>query len=125
MANDRDAEMYPRNADLIVCRPSRRQVNGTTGVEETVPLTGLTDLRYWISATETAAGPGDAIHADLVVDLVEVGVTAVYHGVQSGADKAARISSPDGTVLYEHWQSVSGDYHEVGSFIWRTKRPAE
>ena len=125
MANDRDDEMYPRNDDIIVCEPVRERRNSTTGAKETLPITDLTGLVYYISASELAESSADAVHPDLVISLPQIGTTGVYTASLTGAAKAARLAAQsDSTVLYEHWQDGTR-YHEVGSFIWRKRRVAE
>ncbi len=51
MANEIDGEIYARNNAHTTCRPMRWQLNPTTGANEEVPITGLTDLRAYLSAS--------------------------------------------------------------------------
>lgn len=123
MANNIDAELYPDNNSLVVCRPVRKSINAS-GDEIETALTGLTDLTCYLSLSATTATSAGAINAALVLALGEEGATSVYHGVMLGSAKRTHIVSADGTVLYAHWQSVAAGYHEVSSTIWRTHRPA-
>ncbi len=123
MANDIDDELYPDNDDFIAVVPTTRRLNATTGIEETVPLTGLTNLKAYLATTAEAASDASAI-SGLVVALTEVGSTGAYQGSMTGAAKRTNLAATaDGTTLYLHWQSGTV-YHEVKSVIWRTKRPA-
>jgi hypothetical protein len=125
MANNRDDEMYPRNDDIVVCEPVRTRRNATTGAEETIPITDLTGLVYYVSSNELAESSAEAVHQDLVISLPQIGTTGVYTATLTGAAKAARLAAQaDSTVLYEHWQDGTR-YHEVASFIWRKRRVAE
>ncbi len=125
MANNRDDELYPRNDDLIVCEPVRTRRNATTGAEETIPITDLTGLVYYLSTNELAETSADAVHPDLVIPLTQIGTTGVYTASLPGSAKAARLASTlDNAVLYEHWQDGTR-YHEVASVIWRKRRVAE
>lgn len=123
--NEIDEELYPDNNDLIVLRPFERTVNETTGDVEEVPITGLTDVRFYIAATESAESHTEAIHAALVVTLTE-GPAGVYSGTLSGAAKRTHLgASPDFTELHRHWQSSVTEYHTTTPVIWRVRRQVE
>jgi hypothetical protein len=125
MANEIDGEIYPRNNAHTTCRPSRWQLNPTTGVEEEVPISGLTDLRAYLSASADATShTTGALHPSLAYSMIEVLATAAYQATILGSDTAANVTSADGTTLYVHWQAPSAGYHEFTPVIWRTKRPA-
>lgn len=126
MANTIDGELYPDNNSHTTAHPSRWRLNPTTGVEEQVPLTGLTDLKTYIALTKATEGEGDAVDAALVETMTEVLATAAYEATFNGAAKRAHLmAQPDSTKLYVHWQSVSAGYHEWAEVIWRPNgRPA-
>ena len=125
MPNAIDGELYPDNNSHTTAHPMRWQLNPTTGIEEQVPITGLTDLKAYLSLTELAASESEAVNAALVITLTEVLTTAAYQGTFSGASKRTYLGAqPDSTKVYCHWQSVSAGYHEVAEIIWRPKRPA-
>jgi hypothetical protein len=125
MANEIDGELYPRNNAHTTCRPTRWQLNPTTGVEEEVAISGLTDLRAYVSliheATDHTTG---AINAALVYLMTEVLTTAAYQATILGSALAAHVAQPGGADLFVHWQSPSAGYHEVVKVTWRTSRPA-
>lgn len=123
MPNNLDAEMYPDNNSLVVCRPVRKSID-VTGAEIEAALTGLTDLRCFLSLAANDDLPADAINANLNLLLTEEGATGVYHGVMLGQHKRAHIASATGTAIYAHWYSASAGYHEVSRAIWRLSRPA-
>ena len=123
MANDLDAEIYPDNDDLVVCRPTRVQLNATTGVQETVALTGRTDVTAFLSLSGDLL-TATAIHASLSKVLTEVGSTGAYSGVMEGSDKSTQLAATaDGATLYRHF-TAGQDYHEVKSVIFRKQRVA-
>lgn len=125
MANEIDGEIYARNNAHTTCRPTRWQLNPTTGVEEEVAISGLTDLRAYLSASADATShTTGALHPSLVYLMTEVLATAAYQATILGSDTAANVTSPDGTTLHVHWQAPSAGYHETAPVIWRTKRPA-
>lgn len=125
MANEIDGEIYARNNAHTTCRPMRWQLNPTTGANEEVPITGLTDLRAYLSASDAATDhTSGAIHPSLVYVMTEVGATAAYQATVLGSATATNVASPDGTVLFMHWQAPSVGYHEFAPVVWRTKRPA-
>jgi hypothetical protein len=125
MANEIDGELYPDNNSHTTARPSKWQLNGTTGVEEQVPRSGLTDLKAFIALSATAADDSAAVHASLVETMTEVASLAAYQATFDGAAKRTHlIAQPDGTLLYVHWQSIAAGYHEVAEVVWRHKRVA-
>lgn len=126
MANVIDPELYPDNNAHTTARPMRWQLNPSTGVEEQVPISGLTDLRAYLStaATTPTHEHESVVHADLVALMTEVGATAAYEATFLGSALRARVALADGTPLYVHWQSLSAGYHEFAAPIWRTSRPA-
>lgn len=121
MADDLDDEIYAHNDDTVGCEPTVLRFNATTGVKETVPLTGRTDGIAFLSTTEdidtaTPIAPGVSI------PLPEIGSTATYVGVMEGSAKATALAAtPDNTVLYRHYQFGS-DYRVVKSVIFRKRR---
>lgn len=120
MANEIDGELYPDNNSHTTARPSRWRLNPTTGADELVPLSGLTDLKAYLSLQKDAASDAQAVNAALVVTMTEVLTTAAYQATFSGAAKRSHlIAQPDGTKVYCHWQSASAGYHEVAEIIWR------
>lgn len=125
MANIIDPELYPDNNAHTTARPQRWRLNPSTGAEEQVPITGLTDLRVYLSTSETAVDhTAGAINAALVEVMTEIGTTAAYEASIAGSDLRAFVTSPNNTTLYVHWQSPAAGYHEVAAVIWRTSRPA-
>lgn len=125
MANQIDGELYPDNNSHTTAHPMRWRLNPTTGVEEQIPITGLTDLKAYIALSDTASSEAGAVNAALVSTMTEVLTTAAYEATFSGANKRTYLGAQaDGTTVYVHWQSVSAGYHEVAAVIWRTKRPA-
>lgn len=125
MANEIDGELYPRNNAHTTARPSRWQLNPVTGVEEEVAISGLTDLRAFVSLSQTATDhTTGAINAALAFVMTEVGATGAYQATILGSALAAHVSQPDGTKLYVHWQSPGAGYHEFAEVTWRTSRPA-
>jgi hypothetical protein len=125
MANEIDGELYPDNNAHTTADPTRWRRHPTTGVKEEVPISGLTDLRVYVSLDEAAVDhTTGAIHADLVELMTEIGETAGYEATLDGAALRARVSQPDSTPLFVHWQSPTAGYHEVAQVIWRTTRPA-
>lgn len=126
MANELDREVYAGgNNAHTTCRPKRWQTNSTTGLDELVPLSGLTDLKAFLSASATAADEAGAFDPALVVTMAEAGSTAAYQATFSGATMATKITAPDQTEIFRHWQSKSAGYHEVAPVLWRTARTAE
>lgn len=120
MANEIDSELYPDNNAHSIARPSRWQANPTTGVEEQVLISGLSDLKLYLSLQKEAASEAAAVHPSLVYTMVEVLATAAYQATTSGsAHRTHLIAQPDGTKVYAHWQSTSAGYHEVAELIWR------
>lgn len=125
MANAIDGELYPDNNSHTTAHPTRWQLNSTTGIEEQVPVSGLTDLKSFLSLSDVAATEAGAVNAALVITLTEVLTTGAYQGTFSGSAKRTHLGSQvDGTKVYCHWQSVSAGYHEVAEVVWRPKRPA-
>lgn len=120
MADNLSDELYPHNDDTVLARPTVFRAHPTTGVDETVALTGRTDGIAFLSLTENIA-TATAIAAGVSITLTEIGVTATYAGVMEGNNKASSISSTDGTTLFRHVQFGS-DYRRVTSVIWRTVR---
>ena len=125
MPNNIDPYVYPDNNGLIVCRPTRTYIDGA-GDEVTVELTGLTDLKAYYALTAEAATSAAAINAGLVLDLDEEGATSVYHGLMLGSAKRTHMSAIlHDTLIYLHYQSVTGGYHEVAEVTYRTHRVAD
>jgi len=124
MANAIDPELYPGNNAFSSARPVRHQLNPTTGAEEAVPLSGLTDLRIYVAATAITVDHEEAIDADLVETMAEVEDTAAYQATIDGDALTEHVETEDGGALYVHWQSLAARYHEVARVIWRTSRPA-
>ena len=120
MADNLDDEIYPHNDDTIIARPTIFRANATTGVDETVPLTGRTDGIAFLATTED-------IHtatalSGCTVTLTEIAATSVYSGVLEGSAKQTALSAtPDNTTLFRHIQFGS-DYRRVASVIYRKSR---
>lgn len=124
MANEIDAELFPRNNAHTTADPTRWRRNPTTGVREEVPVTGLTDLRVYLSTSDTATDhTSGALNPALVYVMTEV-VPGLYETTILGSALATHVASTDGTPLYVHWQSAAAGYHEFAQVTWRTKRPA-
>ncbi|MFN8996779.1 MAG: hypothetical protein ACK5X3_24380 [Pseudomonadota bacterium] len=122
MADDLDDEIYPHNDDTVIAEPRVFRPNPTTGVKETVTLTGRTDGVAFLSTSENI-DTATPIHSSLNVPLTEIGSTGVYAGVMEGSAKATHLAATaDGTVLYRHWQFGS-DARRVVSVIFRRNRP--
>lgn len=121
MADNLDDEIYPHNDDTVIARPTVFRANATTGIDETVPLTGRTDGIAFLSTVEDI-DTATPIHAALSIALTEIGATAAYSGVMEGSAKATHLAAThDNTVLYRHVQFGS-DYRRVVSVIYRKKR---
>jgi hypothetical protein len=121
MADDLDDEIYPHNDDTVGCEPTVYRFNPTTGVKETLPLTGRIDGIAFLSTVEDI-DTATPIHASLSIALTEIGATAAYAGVMEGSAKATHLAATaDSTVLYRHYQFGS-DYRVVKSVIFRKKR---
>lgn len=124
MANTIDPELYPDNNAHTTARPVRWRLHPTTGVEEQPAISGLTDLRVYVSLSATAADhTTGAINAALVYVMSEILATAAYEATILGSALRTHVTSPDGTKLYIHWQSPTAGYHEVAEVTWRTSRP--
>jgi hypothetical protein len=120
MADLLDVEITSHNTDTIIVRPSIFRANTTTGLGETVPLTGRTDGVAFLSLTEDT-GTAIAI-ATLSVALVEVEATGSYAATIQGSTKATALANtPQGTVLYRHFQFGS-DYRRSVPVIWQRSR---
>lgn len=120
MADELDDELYAHNDDTVIVRPTIFRANATTGVDETVPLTGRTDGVCFLSLTDDIS-TATAI-STLSVTLTEVGSTGVYTGVMEGSNKATALAATlDQAILYRHFQFGS-DYRRVVSVIFRKKR---
>lgn len=126
MANVIDPELYPDNNAHTTARPTRWQLNPSTGVEEQVAISGLTDLRAYLStaATTPTHTHESVVHADLVKVMAEVGATAAYEATFLGSALRERVALADAAALHVHWQSPSAGYHETAQVVWRTSRPA-
>lgn len=125
MANEIDPELYPDNTAHTTARPMRWRLNPTTGVEEQIAITGLTDLRAYLSTSQTAVDhTTGAINAALVYVMAEIAATSAYEASFLGSALRTHVVSPNNTTLYVHWQSATAGYHEVAPVIWRTSRPA-
>ena len=99
------------------------QLNATTGVQETVVLTGRTDVTAFLSTTQDIM-TATPIHASLSKILTEVGATGAYSAVFEGSDKSTQLAAtPDNTTLYRHFTAAQ-DYHEVKAVIYRKNRVA-
>lgn len=124
MANELDDEIYPQNDDLLICRPSRTQVNATTGATETVVLTGRTDGVAFLSTANKTDGTATALHASLSKTLVETAATGTYSAVIEGSDKTAQLAAlVDGAKLFRHF-AFGADYHEAKAVTLRKQRAA-
>jgi len=127
MANDIDDEIYPDNDDKIRCVPIIDSTNTTTGADQSTPLTGLTNLKAYLAASESASSDAAALDPSLVITLTEAGSTGIYYGSMPGSAKrsaSALAALADGTVIWRHWQAGTV-YHEKKSVIWRKNgRPA-
>jgi thiamine biosynthesis protein ThiC len=120
MADNLDDELYPHNDDTIIARPTIFRANASTGLDETVPLTGRADGVAFLSTVEDIH-TATAI-AGLSVSLTEIGATAVYQGVMEGSAKATALAAtPDNTTLYRHIQFGS-DYRRVIAVLFRKSR---
>jgi hypothetical protein len=121
MADNLDDELYPHNDDTIIARPTIFRANATTGLDETVPLTGRTDGVAFLSTVEDI-DTATPIHASLSIALAEVVSTATYTGVMEGSNKATHLAATaDNATLYRHVQFGS-DYRRVTSVIFRKSR---
>lgn len=124
MANDLDDELYPENDDLIVVRPTLTRVNTTTGVTETITLTGRTDGLAFLSTSAKTDGTATAIHASLSKTLTETLTTGTYSAVIEGSDKTTQLAaSLEGATLYRHF-AFGSDYHESKAVTLRKQRAA-
>lgn len=125
MANIIDPELYPDNNAHSTAHPTRWQLDNA-GVPVQVPITGLTDLRIYLStaATTPTHTHESVVHADLVETMTEVSATAAYEATLLGSALRERVALADGTPLFVHWQSLAAGYHEFAEVIWRTARPA-
>lgn len=124
MANELDDEIYPQNDDLVVCRPMLTRVNATTGVTETLALTGRTDGVAFLSTGNKTDGTATAIHASLSKVLTETLSTGTYSAVIEGSDKTAQLAaSLEGATLYRHF-AFGSDYHEAKAVTLRKQRAA-
>jgi hypothetical protein len=122
MADDLDDEIYPHNDDTVGCQPVVVRFNPTTGVKETIALTGRTDGIAFLSTTDDidTAVP---IHASLSIPLTEIGATATYAGVMEGSAKATHLAATaDGATLWRHFQFGS-DYRTRRAVTFRRSRP--
>ncbi len=120
MADNLDDEVYPHNDDTVIARPTIFRANSSTGVDETVPLTGRTDGVAFLSTTEDI--DSSTALSGCTVNLVEVGSTGVYQGVIEGSAKATALAATaDNTTLYRHVQFGS-DYRRVASVLYRKSR---
>lgn len=127
MANELDPEIYSGNNNAhTTARPMRWRLHPTSGAEEQVPISGLTDLKAYLALSDVTTDHTDAIHADLVEDMTEILATAAYEATFSGTAMRTHIDAldPVPTKVYRHWQSVSAGYHEHAEVLWRTSRPA-
>jgi hypothetical protein len=120
MADNLDDEIYPHNDDTVIVRPTIFRANASTGLDETVPLTGRVDGVAFLSTTEDI-NTATAL-SGCTVALTEIGSTGVYQGVIEGSAKATALAATtDSTPLYRHIQFGS-DYRRVASVIFRTSR---
>lgn len=126
MANIIDPELYPDNNAHSTAHPTRWQLDNA-GVPVQVPITGLTDLRIYLStaATTPTHTHESVVHADLVEVMAEKGTTAAYEATLLGSALRERVALADGAALHVHWQSLTAGYHETVQVTWRTARPAE
>lgn len=121
MADNLDGEIYPHNDDTVIARPTTFRANPTTGVDETVPLTGRTDGVAFLSVSDDIS-TATAIAGGVSILLAEVGSTATYAGVMEGSNKATALAATlNAAVLFRHVQFGS-DYRRVVSVIFRRKR---
>lgn len=108
--------VYPNLDDLITARPTREQLNPTTGVLESVAITGWTDLEAFYSLTN--ARTATPIDPSLRVVLSEASATGAYSGVIQGSAKSTALeNTPDKTKLYLHVKRQD-DYHSVQLARW-------
>lgn len=120
MPDNLDDELYPHNDDTIIARPTIFRANSSTGLDETVALTGRVDGVAFIATTEDIS-TATAL-SGCSVTLTEIGATGVYQGVMEGNAKASALSATaDNTTLYRHVQFGS-DYRRVASVIFRKSR---
>jgi hypothetical protein len=120
MSDNVDNKIYPFNDDTIIARPEVFRANPTTGVDETIPLTGRTDGIAFVSLTEPV-GTAVAI-AGTQVALVEIGTTATYTGILEGSSKATAFANlEDRTRLFRHVQFGS-DFRRSLAVTYRTVR---
>ena len=113
-----------QNDDLVVCTPTRSQVNTTSGAIESVSLTGRVDGLAFLSETEACDGTSVPIHATLSKTLVETLTTGVYSAVIEGADKTTHLASlPDGARRWRHFV-FGADYHVSDAVAVRRRRPS-
>ena len=84
MADNLDDEIFPHNDDTVAWEPKIFRKNPTTGVDETITLTGRADVSAFLSTVEDIdlATP---IHASLQISLSEIGSSGVYTGVMEGS----------------------------------------
>lgn len=122
MADDLDDEIYPHNDDTVGCQPTVVRFNPTTGVKETISLTGRTDGIAFLSTSDDIDG-ATPIHPSLSIPLAEIGATATYAGVMEGSAKATHLTATaDGATLWRHYQFGS-DYRTRSSVTYRRNRP--
>lgn len=112
------SELYPNEDDLTTARPTRQQLNATSGELEAVPISGWADLECFLATTsERTATP---IDPTLRVVLAEVGATGAYQGVFEGSAKSTALGAlADKAKLFVHWKRAQ-DYHEVAAVRWRS-----
>lgn len=106
-----DSYVYPNNDDTIIVRPTVFRANPTTGIDETVALTGRTDGVAFLSLSSDPQS-ATAI-TGCSVALSEVAATGTYTAVMEGLAKATAFASlPDGRVLWQHIQ-FGADYRSA------------
>lgn len=119
MTDTLDPFVYPNNDDTIIVRPSVFRANATTGLDETVTLTGRTDGVAFLSLSSDPQ-TATAI-AGCTVALSEIASTGTYTAVMEGLAKATAFASlADGRTLWRHVQF--GDDYRTATAVTLKKR---
>lgn len=120
MADSLDPYVYPNNDDTIIVRPEVFRANATTGLDESVALTGRTDGVAFLSLS---SDPQSAVAlSGCSVALTEVASTGTYQATMEGTAKASACASlPDGRILWRHVQ-FSDDYRRANAVTLKKRR---
>lgn len=119
MADNVDGEIFLENDDFVHCGTRVWRSNPTTGLPETIDLSGRTDGIVFLSTLPYTDTTATAIHASLSKTLVETLATSQYSTVIEGADKTTHLAAfAEGTKLHRHWKFGS-DFHVSKEVILR------